>query len=107
MSSFEELVPINFKDNHFSYQYISSILSYKQMGKTTALIVDYLDPEYFLFFSHIKIILTRNGSPLSHLSILAREYGLPIIRCNFSKKIPTYGKIEIDKISNKVTFIPN
>jgi len=83
------------------YQYIENVFDYRQkMGK--ALLVDYLNPDYFLLFSKLDLIVTKKGSELSHLSILAREHKKGIIQVNFPSNVAKTGKIQC--INNKIIF---
>ena len=50
MSKFEDLVLTNSEKMLFDYQYISNIADFDPSNDAIALIVDYLNPEYFLFF---------------------------------------------------------
>ena len=43
------------------------------------LFVDALQPELTHYFPDIQGILSKNGGMLSHLAIVAREQGLPVI----------------------------
>ncbi len=47
--------------------------------KDTILLVDHLDPELVRHFPHIAGIIAREGGILSHLAIIAREYGIPVV----------------------------
>jgi phosphohistidine swiveling domain-containing protein len=40
---------------------------------------DVLDPDIVPYFSKIAGIISREGSVLSHLAIMAREYGIPVV----------------------------
>lgn len=93
---YEELVQAKGSEGKFSYKFVKNSSDFNEIEKYSVIFVEYLNPEYFIFFSKIKHIVTKKGSALSHLSILAREYGVSIIRANFPQ-IPLYGKVEISK----------
>ena len=88
--------------NYFkqSCQFINKVTDYSK--KTKVILTETLNPDLFLLFGSIELIITKNGSFLSHLSILGREYGVFIIRIeekeiNFKKikNIKIIGKDEI------------
>lgn len=94
----------NIPSGSLTFQHISSVLSFDTMQKSLVIVVDYLDPELFLLFSRIKLIVTNQGSALSHLSILAREYSMPIIKCEFPPNILSNGTLEVNDTLKMITF---
>lgn len=87
------------KDNlkKLKYQVIKKVSDYKK--GTKVIVVSHLDPDLYLLFGSIKLIVTEKGSVLSHLSILAREHELPV----FLQKalIKTIGKVGVVSVKNK------
>jgi len=47
--------------------------------KSKAIVVKILNPDYYLLLGSINLIITENGSELSHLAIVAREQGVSIV----------------------------
>lgn len=86
------------------FQRVSSVLSFNTMHNRSVIVVNYLDPELFLLFSRIKFIVTNQGTALSHLSILAREHGMSIIKCEFPPDILEYGTLEVNDKLKIITF---
>lgn len=62
------------------YQVIDSVREFDE--KLRCIVVRHLSPDYYLLFSFIDLIITENGSRLSHLAILALEYNRPVFLCN-------------------------
>ena len=77
------------------YQFIRTVTDYQEGEKI--ILVEQLDPDYFLLFSKVKLIITTQGSVLSHLAILAREFSIPIIKIKADERIKNKGQIKIDK----------
>jgi len=46
------------------------------------IVVENLNPDYYLLFGSLKLIVTENGSVLSHLAIIAREYHISVFLSN-------------------------
>ena len=74
-------------------------LKYKKINeiddiKCSCIVVKTLNPDYYLLFSKLKLIITETGSPLSHLAILAREHNIPIFLAE-TKNIPDEGTLSI------------
>ena len=85
-----------------NYQEINNILEYR-IG-TQVVIVPRLNSDYFILFGSIRLIICRNGSALSHLAILGREYDIPIfIPEKIPHKIPKSGKLSISE--NTLVFL--
>lgn len=63
---------------------------------------DALTPELYEHFATIDGIISRSGGYLSHLSILARESGLPIVVLRNHQKLTLGGEYTIDGASGEV-----
>lgn len=97
---YEKLVSGGLSDGVFPYKCVKDVLDFNQSLSYSVIFIDHLDPDFFIFFSSIKCIVTRKGSSLSHLSILAREYQISVIKVDFPVEIPLSGNINIDKENN-------
>ncbi len=76
------------------YKIITDIRDYET--GYPCIVVENLDPDYYLLFGSIGLIITGQGGVLSHLAILAREYNIPIIRIeNITSEIPQKGILSI------------
>ena len=93
--SFKELSNSIFKSTNFKYQIINQVNEFS--SENDCIILKGLNPDFFLLFGHLKLIITEKGSPLSHLAILAREHKLPILLAeDINDKIPHQGKLVIE-----------
>ena len=102
--NFNFLVNNHLKSRIFYFQKINSLLDYS--GKRNkAILVDFLDPDYYLLFPHIELIISKKGSVLSHLSVLAREQNISILRYNWPSKTPDMGKVKIDIEKTNLIFL--
>ena len=64
--------------------------------KSKAIIVRSLNPDYYLLLGSINLIITENGSELSHLAIVAKEQNVSIFLAeDIIKKINKKGKLAI------------
>ncbi len=52
----------------------------KEGSTQCILITEHIDPGIVVFYSKIKGVITLTGGELSHAAILAREFGIPIIK---------------------------
>ena len=60
------------------------------------IIVKGLNPDYYLLFGSLQLIITEEGGVLSHLAIVAREHNVPIIVAeNILSQIPKRGVLSI------------
>lgn len=85
-----------------SYQRISSVNDYNNRAK--AIVISTLNPDYFLLFSKIKLVISDKGSKLAHLAILAREHDMPlVVSKGISKKTKTKGRLKLEK--NTITIL--
>ena len=76
------------------YKVINSVQDFEE--GYTSLFVKTLDPDYYLLFNSIKLIITEYGSALSHLAIVGRENNIPIFLAeNIISKIPKKGVFSI------------
>ena len=80
-------------ENEYSFEIVKGI---KPNMNSLAIVVSSLDPEYTLYLGNIHLIISKNGSSLAHLSLVANDYNIPIIRCE---------TMELDKIKNKTKVI--
>lgn len=60
-------------------------------GKSGVVLVDTLSPDLAQYQLQLKGILTRVGSGLSHMAIVAREWGIPVLRIGTDESV-TKGK---------------
>ena len=63
-----------------------------------------LSPELTKYFPQISGIVSEQGGLLSHLAILAREKGLPVL-VNYDNSIALGKKVKIDCDANTITVI--
>lgn len=61
--------------------------------KGDILLVDTLDPSLTQYFDRISGIISRQGGILSHLAIVAREYGIPVVVDQSIDRTMALGKI--------------
>jgi phosphohistidine swiveling domain-containing protein len=93
------LVGSDIMNKKFSYQNVRDVSDFK---KTDGIIVDYLSPDFTILLSNISFIISKKGSALSHLAIVAREYGkIIIIIDKITKKIPEKGELFFKFISKE------
>ena len=84
------IVPANVSSLDIKYTIIDDIKNYA--SNYPCIVVKSLDPDYYLLFSSISLIITEQGGPLSHLAILARDYNIPVIRIeNITSQIAPQG----------------
>ncbi len=84
---------LNIED--IKYKVINSIKDYED--KYTCIVVKNLNPDYYLLFGSVRLIITENGSSLSHLAIVGREQGIPILRVKgITNRIAKYGELSIN-----------
>jgi len=106
---FEELISFGKKNCHGEYRILtnpSQILNFKVKNKFF-LLTPFLFPDYVLLFPKIEAILTVEGSILSHLAILCREYKIPVLKIkNVLREIPEEGVLTID-YKNKLIKLTN
>jgi len=86
--------------NRLKYKRISLLGDY--IPGMECILVKTLHPDYYLLFNNIKAIVTENGSKLSHLAILAREWQMPIYLSEEPlDNLPLEGNILINPIKNE------
>ena len=77
-----------------TYQVIEDIRTFDK--DTACVIVPFLDPNLFLLFGHLSLIVTEKGSVLSHLAILALEHGIPVVLVSgIIKAVPPAGNMSL------------
>lgn len=68
------------------------------------IVVRGLNPAYYLLFNHIDLIVSRYGSALSHLALLAREAGLPIFLTDTDlTAVPRSGTMRVEGDEIEIT----
>ena len=83
------------KDKEIVYEKINSVEDYEG---SECIVVNIMDPDLFLIFGKVNIIISKRGSKLSHLAILAREYKKTVIIADCSdENIPQTGNIKLRK----------
>ncbi|MFH1642960.1 MAG: PEP-utilizing enzyme [Nanoarchaeota archaeon] len=91
-------VPLNKQE--FNYQFIDDLRDFKEGD---CIVVKYLDPDFSMLLSDIQLIVTENGSSLSHLAIIAMEYGKCIIRVkDITNNIKNRGKLILNYVKEGV-----
>jgi len=60
----------------FRYKVINQI---SEFSGCDCIIIKNLNPDFSILLSNIQLIITEKGSALSHLAVVAREYGKSII----------------------------
>lgn len=69
---------LSFPEGEFSFECLTKVdLKFSK----EILIVNDLNPEFSLYLGKTTAIITKNGSPLSHLALVAHEYKTPVIIC--------------------------
>ena len=68
----------------------------KEQDSQIILICDTLSPQYINLFPKLSGIITKYGSEVSHLTIMANEYNIPIVRTKFESEKIIGKKISID-----------
>jgi phosphohistidine swiveling domain-containing protein len=85
--------------NNLTYEIINKI---KEPTAET-IIIKTLNPDYYLLLGKIKLIITENGSALSHLAIVAREQNIPVLLVeNIINNIPEKGSLTIKNETVKI-----
>ncbi len=77
----------------FKYIKINNVSEYKE--GFNCIVVEFLNPDYSLLFGKIDLIMTKEGSKLSHLSLIAMEYGKSIIQVENINKFKKTGVIDV------------
>lgn len=76
-----------------NYQIVEKVFDFK---KADCIVVKYLNSDFTILLDNIQTIITERGSALSHLAIIAREYGKTIVRAKgIINKIPKTGQLLI------------
>ena len=70
------LVQSNFIGKVYSYEIVNNISDFKAGD---CIITKFLNPDLSLLINKIDLIITENGSSLSHLAIIARDYDKKIL----------------------------
>lgn len=91
------IVKSDLPNGKFKFQCVKEVMNLDD--ETNCIIVESLDPDFTLLLNSIEIIITKTGSKLAHLAIVAREYGKNILQCDemFNHKIKKSGILEIVK----------
>jgi len=77
------------------YLVIENIDEYK--GEAPCIVVNSLHPDYSLLLGSIRLVVAENGSALSHLATIAREYDVAVFlsREKIMTKIPQRGTLTL------------
>ena len=81
-----------------------TIYDVKLGKKIDILLVTNLDPALVTYFSKIKGIITTTGGELSHASILAREFQVPIFRVNTDIQVFNNKYVLLDSENKKINL---
>lgn len=74
----------------------------KESSTQCILITEHIDPGIVALYSKIKGVITLTGGELSHAAILAREFGIPIIKINSYPKNYEGSHVFIDGKNKKL-----
>jgi len=88
-------------DGTFTYSKINEVSDYH--GEQ-CIVVKTLDPDYSLLLGDVQVIMSENGSALSHLAILAMEYGKTIILINGTTAFKRKGRLKISRSSEGISI---
>lgn len=81
------------------FEHIDKIDDYKG---SECIVVPFLDPDFTVLLDKVRLIISKRGSKLAHLAIVASEYGVGII---ISKsKLKKRGKIQLKKENGEIYF---
>ena len=87
---------------NIKYKVINDLRDFERSYR--CIVVRNLNPDYYLLFNSINLIVTERGSALSHLAIIGMEYNLPIILAkNIISKIPKEGMLSVKDSIIEVT----
>ncbi|MBL7157094.1 MAG: hypothetical protein ISS92_02900 [Candidatus Omnitrophica bacterium] len=76
------------------YKVISAVTEFE--SGCSSIVVESLNPDYYLLFGQIELIVAERGGALAHLAILAGEYNIPIFMCDgLCSRIPPKGVLSI------------
>ncbi|MCP2314817.1 pyruvate, water dikinase [Nocardia amikacinitolerans] len=70
----------------------------------SVLVVRHLDPRLAVVVPRLSGLIAETGSPLSHLAILAREYGVPVVvgYPDATRRLPDGAVVQVDGRSGEV-----
>ncbi|MBF6328197.1 PEP/pyruvate-binding domain-containing protein [Nocardia transvalensis] len=73
----------------------------------SVLVVRHLDPRLAAVVPHLAGLIAETGSPLSHLAILAREHGIPVVvgYPDATRRLPDGAQVELDGRSGAVRIV--
>ena len=73
------------------------------------LVVNALHPQLAIQLPRLAALVSTTGSPLSHLAILAREFGVPIVVGipNARETLPTGTHVVVDGTSGRIDIVPD
>lgn len=91
------LIRSEFNTLEVPYEVIEGIDEYE--GKAPCIVVRCLLPDYSLLFGSVRLIVAENGSALSHLATIAREYGAAVfLSCDkITTSIPQTGMLTLEE----------
>jgi rifampicin phosphotransferase len=74
------------------------VLRIEDFSGEECIIVKAMNPDYTILLPSIQLIITEKGSPIAHLAIIAREYGVPVVLVQgITNKLAQKGKISINQ----------
>lgn len=77
-----------------SFKKVEDIL---EVTDIDCIIITSLHPDFSMVLPRVRLIISEKGSTLSHLAILAREYGRSIILVEEIDKMPENGALQIKR----------
>ncbi|MBF6170734.1 PEP/pyruvate-binding domain-containing protein [Nocardia blacklockiae] len=74
----------------------------------SVLVVRHLDPRLAAVVPGLAGLIAETGSPLSHLAILAREHGVPVVvgYADATRRLPDGAEVELDGRTGAVRIVP-
>ncbi len=91
-SMVKNTIPLDMLD----YKIIEEVREYENSMK--CIIIKNMHPDFTLLLGSISLIISEKGSPLSHLAIMAREYGIPVVLIpGITSEIPKQGSLSINE----------
>ncbi|WP_280273550.1 PEP/pyruvate-binding domain-containing protein [Nocardia wallacei] len=74
----------------------------------SVLVVRHLDPRLAAEVPRLAGLIAETGSPLSHLAILAREHGVPVVvgYPDATRRLPDGAEVELDGRTGAVRIVP-
>ncbi|MBL1073696.1 hypothetical protein JK358_04760 [Nocardia sp. 2] len=75
----------------------------------SVLVVRHLDPRLAAVVPTLAGLIAETGSPLSHVAILAREHGVPVVvgYADATRRLPDGAQVELDGRTGEVRVVPD